>query len=229
MLESWLPNAELINAELDAYRGNWIQQMDKRIQGANMMQSTVFFFQTGWRVGGLMLIGMALYKWGVLSAEKSNAFYYKLIAFCLIPGYAIVGYGMKTNIDAGFSMEYSFFLGSQFNYVGSLLVSLGYIGIVMLCVKSGAFKFLKVSLKAVGQMAFTNYFLQTIICTTIFYGHGFGIFGKLERSGQIMIVFAIWIFQMIASPFWLKYFKYGPFEWLWRSLTYWHFQPIKRE
>ena len=98
----------------------------------------------------------------------------------------------------------------------------------MLCVKSNLLSFLKNCLKAVGQMAFTNYLLQTLICTTIFYGHGFGLFGKLERSEQVLIVFGIWIFQMIASPIWLKYFKYGPFEWLWRSLTYWHFQPFKK-
>jgi len=228
MLEGWLPDAELINKEITAYRGSWLQQMDERIKEAIMMQTVVFFIQTGWRAGGLMLIGMALLKWGILSARKSKSFYLKLIAICLIPGFALVVYGMKTNFDAGFSLEYSFFLGSQFNYWGSLLVSLGYIGLVMLCVKSDLLKFLKKSLQAVGQMALTNYLLQTIICTLIFYGHGFGLYGKVERKEQILIVFVVWIFQLIVSPIWIKYFRFGPFEWLWRSLTYWRFQPIKR-
>jgi len=228
MLQGWLPDSEHINREMIAYQGSWLQQMDERIKGAIMMQTMVFFIQTGWRAGGLMLIGMALYKWGVLSAQKSKSFYFKLVAFCFIPGFAIVVYGMKTNFDAGFSMEYSFFLGSQFNYWGSLLVSLGYVGIVMLCVKSEMLKFLKGTLQAVGQMALTNYLLQTIICTTIFYGHGFGLYGKLERLEQIIIVLVVWIFQMIVSPIWMKYFRFGPFEWLWRSLTYWRFQPMKR-
>ena len=228
MLESWLPNAEMINNELAAYRGSWLQQMDKRVEDSLMMQTMLFFIQTGWRVGGLVLIGMALYKWGILSATKSNGFYFKLFAFCLIPGFAIVGYGVKTNLLTGFSMEYSFFLGSQFNYWGSLLVSVGYIAVVMLIVKSGILKIIIESLQAVGQMALTNYLVQTVICTTIFYGHGFGLYGFMERKEQVLIVFAIWVFQMIVSPLWLNYFKYGPFEWLWRSLTYWHFQPIKR-
>ena len=228
MLQGWLPEAELINREITAYQGSWVQQMDQRIKGAIMMQTMVFFIQTGWRAGGLMLIGMALYKWGILSAQKSKSFYLKLVAFCLFPGLAIVVYGMKTNFDAGFSLEYSFFLGSQFNYWGSLLVSLGYIGLVMLCVKMNTLRFVKHSLQAVGQMALTNYLLQTIICTIIFYGHGFGLYGKVERKEQILIVFAVWIFQLIVSPIWMKYFRFGPFEWLWRSLTYWRFQAMKR-
>ena len=228
MLQSWLPDLEHINKNLEAYRGSWSEQMPHRAETSLMMQTMVFLIQVGWRSGGLMLLGMALYKWGILSAEKSKAFYLKMTALCLITGFALVIYGMKTNFDAGFSLEYSMFYGSQFNYWGSVLVSLGYIGLVMLCVKINLLSWLKNSLKAVGQMALTNYLLQTIICTTIFYGHGFGFYGSVERTGQILIVFGIWIFQMIISPIWMKYFRFGPFEWLWRSLTYWQFQPIKR-
>jgi len=229
MLQGWLPDSEHINREMIAYQGSWLQQMDERIKGAIMMQTMVFFIQTGWRAGGLMLIGMALYKTGVLSAEKSNRFYLRMVIIGLVPGFALVLFGMKTNFDNNFSMEYSFFLGSQFNYWGSLLVSLGYLGLVVLFVKSGIMPWLQRSLKAVGQMAFTNYLMQTIICTTIFYGHGFGLYGKLERTEQILIVLVIWIFQIIVSPMWLKYFRYGPFEWLWRSLTYWRFQSIRKQ
>jgi uncharacterized protein len=77
-------------------------------------------------------------------------------------------------------------------------------------------------------MALTNYLMQTIICTTIFYGHGFGLFGVVDRVGQIGVVFAVWIFQLFTSPIWLHFFKFGPFEWLWRSLTYWRLQPFRR-
>ncbi|NQU87077.1 MAG: DUF418 domain-containing protein, partial [Mariniphaga sp.] len=131
-------------------------------------------------------------------------------------------------INYGFEIKYSFFIGSQFNYWGCLGVSLGYIAIIMLLVQIFKNGWIIKSLKAVGQMAFTNYLMQTIICTFIFYGHGIGMFGKVERTSQILIVFAIWIFQMIVSPIWLRYFYYGPFEWLWRSLTYRSLQPMKR-
>jgi len=228
IMNGWLPNAGLIQQEIEAYRGSWMEQMEQRIPEAIAMQTFIFFIQTGWRAGGLMLVGMALYKWGILSAEKSSSFYWKMVVVGFLIGFAVVGYGVILNFENDFSMEYSFFTGSQFNYWGSLMVSLGYIGLVMLFVKSGVLKILKKSLQAVGQMALTNYLIQTIICTTLFYGHGFGLYGKLDREEQIIIVFAVWIFQLIISPVWLKYFKYGPFEWLWRSLTYWRLQSMKR-
>jgi uncharacterized protein len=81
---------------------------------------------------------------------------------------------------------------------------------------------------AVGRMALTNYLLQTIICTTIFYGHGLGLFGQVERSGQILIVLGVWIFQLVVSPLWLRHYRFGPAEWAWRSLTYWQLQPLKK-
>jgi uncharacterized protein len=77
-------------------------------------------------------------------------------------------------------------------------------------------------------MAFTNYIMQTLICTTLFYGHGFGLFGQIERAGQAAIVVAIWALQLIVSPIWLRHFLFGPLEWLWRSLTYMRRQPFRR-
>jgi uncharacterized protein len=76
-------------------------------------------------------------------------------------------------------------------------------------------------------MAFTNYLVQSLICTTLFYGHGFGLYGTVTRWGQILIVLAIWVLQLILSPLWLKYFRFGPFEWAWRSLTYGKLQKFK--
>ena len=83
-------------------------------------------------------------------------------------------------------------------------------------------------LAAVGRMAFTNYIMHTIICTTIFYGDGFGLFGKVERVWQFAIVVAIWTLQLIVSPVWLKHFVFGPLEWLWRCLTYLQWEPLRR-
>lgn len=67
-------------------------------------------------------------------------------------------------------------------------------------------------LAAVGRMAFPNYRFHTLVCTTIFYGHGLGLFGKVQRVGQLAIVLAIWAFQLIVSPFWLRHFLFGPLE-----------------
>ncbi len=228
MMKGWLPSAEAISREMNLYTGSYLSQMEIRIPKTIKMQTFLYFYYFGWRTSGLMLIGMALYKSGILSAQKSKLYYIKMTLTGLVLGYLIVGFGLFKNFAHNFSMEYSFFFGSQFNNWGSLLVSLGYIGLVILLIKSYKKGWLAISLQAVGQMALSNYLIQTIICTFIFYGHGFGLFGKVDRWQQILIVFSIWILQLIISPLWIKYFKFGPFEWLWRSLTYWNFQTIKR-
>ena len=98
----------------------------------------------------------------------------------------------------------------------------------MLMCRRGTLVFLQRSFAAVGRMALTNYLAQTIICTTIFYGHGLGYFGEVDRVGQIIIVLGVWLFQIPFSLWWLERFRFGPFEWLWRSLSYLRFQPMRR-
>ena len=117
----------------------------------------------------------------------------------------------------------------QFNRLAAPLVSLGWIGLVMLACKSTLMGAVTRRLAAVGQMALTNYLMQTIICTTIFYGHGFGQFGYLSRTELFGVVVAVWIVELIWSPLWLARYRFGPFEWLWRSLTYWSPQPMRRD
>jgi uncharacterized protein len=109
-----------------------------------------------------------------------------------------------------------------------VLLALGHASLIILIFRSNLVPWLMRSLTAVGQMAFTNYLSQSIICSLIFHGFGFGYFGKLSFYQLYYIVAGIWVFQLIISPIWLKYFRFGPFEWLWRSLTYWKIQPMKK-
>ena len=79
-----------------------------------------------------------------------------------------------------------------------------------------------------GRMALSNYLSQTLICTTLFYGHGFGLFGTVERWQQLLIALGILAIQMIISVLWLRHLRHGPMEWLWRSLSYWRLQPLRQ-
>ena len=226
-LKNWLPSEEAISAELAAYRGTWLEQMAARIPAAIALQTFVFLAMEGWRVCGLMLIGMALFKTGVFSAERSKRFYLAMIGGGYAVGVPLVIAGVVKNFAAGWAFEYSMFLGSQYNYWGSLFVALGHTGAVMLAFRSGLFGRLRRVLAAVGRMALTNYLMQTVICTTIFYGHGLGLFGYVERKYQIVVVLAVWAVQLIYSPIWLRHFRFGPAEWAWRSLTYGRRQSIR--
>jgi len=84
-----------------------------------------------------------------------------------------------------------------------------------------------VCLQAVGRLALTNYLLQTLICTALFYNFGFGLFGELGPAFVILTAIAIYLSQILLSVFWVRRFRFGPVEWLWRSLTYGRRQPIR--
>ena len=164
----------------------------------------------------------------MLSGRRSRGFYIGIAALGLAVGLPVVSWGVIQNFAHNWTMEFSRFgLGAQASYWGSLFVSAGYIGRLMLFARSRALPRLQDALAAVGRTALTNYLLQTILATAIFYGHGLGLFGSVERVGQIGIVAAIWVVQLVVSPLWLRYYRFGPFEWLWRSLTYWRFQPMR--
>jgi uncharacterized protein len=219
---------EAIQRELAAYRGGWLDQQSIRSGDALNLETQGFLLYSIWKVLGLMLLGMALFKMGVFSAARSTTFYIGLVAIGLLVGVPVVSYGVYQNFAAGWDVRYSGFLGTQFNYWASIIVALGWVGAVMLACKTQVLQRATSVLADVGRMAFTNYILQTLICTTIFYGHGLGLFGYVDRVGQIGVVLAVWAFELVMSPWWLRRFAFGPMEWLWRSLTYWQLQPMRR-
>ncbi len=71
--------------------------------------------------------------------------------------------------------------------------------------------------------------MHSVICTTIFYGYGFGLYERTERTQQLLIVLAICAFQIVLSHLWLKVFRFGPFEYVWRTFSYWRPQPFLQE
>lgn len=222
----WRPGAEVIQEELDAYRGSWLDQVPARSIDAIVMQTFGFLFVVFWRAGGLMLIGMGLYKLGFFAAKWSMLTYGLIALVGLSVGISLSAYGVHWNNVRNWSAESSVFFGSQWNYWGSLPTAIGLASLVLMICKTPISRWLS-PLSAVGRMALSNYLLHTLLCTTIFYGHGLGYYGFLSRTEQLMVVFGIWALQLIVSPIWLRTFRFGPVEWLWRSLTYWQRQPMR--
>jgi uncharacterized protein len=227
--DEWQPSQQTIDQEMASYRGSWMDQMSDRVPSALDMETSGFYLFYGWKAASLMLLGMALYKLRAFHAQWSRRGYLWLIGSGLVLGIPIIIFGVVQDFAKNWDVPYSFFLnGGPHNYWGSYLVALGWVGLIMLWCQSSRLSGLKVRIAALGRMAFSNYILQTVICTTIFYGHGFGFFGKVDRVGQIVIVFAIYSVQLAISPVWLRHFQFGPLEWLWRRLTYGKPQPFSR-
>ncbi|HYJ53741.1 MAG TPA: DUF418 domain-containing protein, partial [Allosphingosinicella sp.] len=110
--------------------------------------------------------------------------------------------------------------------LGRLGMAVGHLGALLLFARSGALGWLRRAFAAVGQMAVTNYLTHSLVGLTLFTG--FGLFGQLERHQLYYVVLAIWAAQLVISPIWLRHFRFGPVEWLWRSLTYMQRQPMRR-
>lgn len=226
--EIWSPDARAQAEEIDYYTSSWERQILKRAPQAFELQTSVFVFENFWRIAGCMLIGMAFYKRRVFKAKQSSRYYLKMIVYGLGIGLPLVIGGTVLLFHYDWEFRLSFFYISQLNYWGSILMAIGYIGFVMILCKTSTQSFLAKRLADVGRMALSNYLMQSIICTYIFYGHGLGLFGDIDRSLQAVMVLGIWAFQITFSSIWLNYFQFGPFEWLWRSLTYGKAQPMAK-
>jgi uncharacterized protein len=102
------------------------------------------------------------------------------------------------------------------------------VGVIMIACQRG-WHWITVPLSKVGRMALSNYLLTSVLLTLFFNGYGLGMFAKLSRAELLLVVVAMWIVNLVWSELWLRKYRYGPAEWLWRSLTYWKRQPMLRE
>ena len=172
-----------------------------------------------WDVLPMMLLGIALFKLKIVTGDKPIRFYLLML---------IVGYGIGLPVNF---LETRHILDQQFSHLsfyesnitydlGRVPTAMGHLALIILLSKVRWVKILFTPLAAMGRMALTNYLMHSIFSMLIFTGVGFALFGKLQRYELLYVVFGIWAFQYIFSPIWLKYFHYGPVEWLWRRLSY---------
>lgn len=183
-----------------------------------------------WDVLLFMFLGMAFYKTGILTGNAPVKIYWWLFIIGLGAGLFISWLRLQPQFQYKFN-QYNYTKNVAFEYyeISRTFRSLGIFGLIMQVYKSGWFKWLFALMRPVGQMAFTNYLMQSFLCGLFFYGVGFGMYGTLQRYEIYYVVAAIWILEIAWSHFWLKYFRFGPLEWCWRSLTYWKKQPMRKE
>jgi uncharacterized protein len=227
MHKMFKPDQKTIDKEIAAVRGGYISNLTHRAPVTASLQSDIFYQFMLWDVAGMLILGMGLMKLGVFDASRGYRFYTLMVAF----GY---GVGIPLNwIMSSLWIKSGFDFVAMFGYVlapsdlGRFSVAAGHIAVIMLLAKSGAFSWLTKPLANVGRMALSNYLLTSILCTTLFYGYGFGMFAKLQRAQLLYILVAVWAINLMFSAVWLKFYRFGPVEWLWRSLTYCKKQPMR--
>ena len=213
-------NESAMEEELDIRRGSYIEIAD--YSAKKVIDSLLFFTPVYmlWDCVGMMLLGMGLYRMGVLSAQRSKKNYLQLAIGGFALGLAVNGFELFRAIDSDFDaiVVSGYFQGTY--QLGRVAMSMGWLGLIMLFCQGEIWSGLKNRLAAVGRMALSNYLLHSLICLVLFTGAGFGLIGVFERWELYVIVLLIWMVQLALSPWWLKRYSFGPAEWLWRSLTY---------
>jgi uncharacterized protein len=226
-LEMWSPTRAQAQQQLSALLGSYPEIVAHRAPFVFMAETMYFLMFFLWRCGGMMLLGMSLFKFGFLDGRWSTASYAKAAAVCLPLGLGLASVGVMEleRIRYAFPQRT---LVDLWNYIGAVFASVGYAAILLVLMKRDALPSLRRRLAAVGQMALSNYLFQSIVTAIIFLGWGFGFTGRLHYAQQLLVVAAIWIVQLLVTPIWLAHYRFGPAEWLWRSLTYGHRQPLRR-
>ncbi len=175
------------------------------------------------RALGMMLIGVALYRTGVPSGSKPPTVYRRMAVWGLTVGIALAAAGLIWTVVADFSPDVAA-IGTIPNTIGTVPAVLGYLGILTLW-NMGPESWVHRRLRACGRMALTNYLTQTILGVAILRQFDPG---DLSRTWLALFMVVVWALQLAWSEPWLKRYRYGPFEWLWRSATYRSWQPLRR-
>ena len=175
---------------------------------------------------GLMLIGMAAFRSGFLTGGWSRAAYARFATWSIALGMAGHSALVAADVASNFSLPILFagFFGVMSPF--RIVQALGYAAVIILLASPGGWLTERVA--AVGRTAFSNYLGTSLVATAIFYGWGFDLYAALSRAEAWLFAPMIWLLMLLWSKPWLDRFRYGPFEWLWRSLSRGQLQPMRR-
>lgn len=176
----------------------------------------------------LMMIGMAMKKNGFITGGWARSDYILWIKR-LVPAGLLLSAGLAGGLYAvGYDLVNSVAVFLVWSGIPRLMLTIGYTALLILVIERYSGSFLLARVTAAGQAAFTNYLGTSIIMTSIFYGYGLGLYGNFSRVALWPFVLGTWIFMLLWSKPWLERFRYGPLEWLWRSLARGKMQRMSR-
>jgi len=232
--KNFLPTPDDSAESIRKMRGSYSEVASEVRPKAWDIQTKYIFMLLGDNIA-LMLLGMALLQWGFFSGKWTLPQYRKTIWIGYGIGIPLVILSFWHQSQTASIAEYLKRLEeTPISWYGliypvqRIFIVMAHAALVIILMKQGVLDRIKQSVKAVGQMAFTNYILQTILCSLFFNGYGLGYFHYLAYYQLFFVVVGVWMVSLIISPIWLRYYRFGPLEWLWRSLSYRKMQPMRR-
>jgi len=213
---------------LAAYSGtDWVAMLKARLRDLGFMYRGIFYF--GWSVLAMFVLGLWFWRTRRFQdLDNNQPFFRKLMWVCLVLGlagnwaYALYRGQSNPAIPSFNSLRAAVSIA-----VGAPSMCLFYLSLFARLATTGWGRKLIHPFAAVGRTALSNYLFQTLVFTTIFYGYGFGLFGKVGPAAGLAMVVPVYVIQVLISNWWVKRFRFGPVEWLWRSLTYGKRQPMR--
>ncbi|MEN5070510.1 DUF418 domain-containing protein [Stenotrophomonas sp. TWI1183] len=214
---------QTIELQRQAYaHGSWAQAVGQRLRDLGAMLSGIFVI--GPEVLGMFLIGSWFARSGALAEPERFARLYARLRWVALPsGLALMlGSAIWHPYQAPGTLDLPGGAAYAISALAGLLMCLGYLAWIV------RWRARLQLLAPMGRMALTHYIGQSLVCTWVFYGYGLGAFETMPRLWQIPFALALFAVQVAISHAWLRYFRFGPLEWIWRAMTYLQWPPLRR-
>lgn len=184
----------------------------------------------GWFILGMFLIGDWLLRSGAIAEPARHPRLFRWLTFAGLPAGIVLAL-LSASVGTSFALDQAdpvMLRAMLLMLLANPLICLGYVSAIVLALQSPRWAPRLAILAPAGRMALTNYLLQSVVGTLVFYGYGLGLYGEVPRAWQVVLVVGVFALQLALSAWWLERFRYGPVEWLWRSITYLRLQPMRR-
>lgn len=210
-------SSRLFENEAELMRGGLMSIIKVRLAHWLLLLVVAPFITLPW-VMAMMVTGVLAKRHGWLTGQRPTRDYGLLLGGALVVGLPLAS--ARVYLEMGSESESYYLISIAVNMIDAAVLGSAWIAVVMIIAKAGVLAWIRRAIAAVGRMALTNYLAQSVLCTMLFYGYGFGLFGTLSRSELLGVVGAVWLLQLVWSPWWLSRFQRGPMEAVWRRLTY---------
>lgn len=214
-------------------RDNSYTKVWNSVMRRSQEKEAIWLYRIGlWEIGSMMLLGMALLKFGFFTPGRPAGKYFLLALLLITIGAGLAWYRLhyyntsladyESYVKSN-NIPFNFFIPAE-----NLIMATGYAALILSILRLKILDWLWRSIGLVGTMALSNYLLQCLVCSSFFYGYAFGYFGKLEQWELYLMVVELAIIQIVFSVLWLRYFLLGPMEWLWSCLIYRRWLPLNK-
>lgn len=206
--------------------GSYAEALQLRVREFGIMVNNIFLF--GPMVLGMFLLGAALVRSGAITQPASRPRLFAFLRWGALP-LGLLAMGASFALESHTPVDRLDFRSGSAQAVGMLgsgLMCLGYLGWLVAFFQGPGAR-LGAWLAPAGRMALTNYLMQSVVCTLVFYGYGLGWYGQLPRAWHVPFALVLFVLQVLLAHVWLARFRFGPMEWLWRSATYLRPQPMR--